>query len=230
MSPRLFDDSKECTLADIGVKGSAEAIVSMCEQRSAEWFNVRLGILTGSNAELVITSQGKAATGQTRKSYQNGLIAERLLGYVENTTACTPAMERGTNLEPQARAWYEFHTGRPVTEVGFVFKDSKKDCGVSPDGLCADRGLELKALMHKGHIGVLLADKPPTTYLPQCFMLMWATGLPATDLCFYTPEPELPNRIFTIKADPEINRALDTLVPAFCAEVSAGVAKLKERE
>ena len=73
--PKLFDNSEETTLAELGVAGSKEAIVSTCEQRSQEWFAARLGLLTGSHAELVITSKGVPAKGQTRQTYINGLIA-----------------------------------------------------------------------------------------------------------------------------------------------------------
>ena len=50
------------------------------------------------------------------------------------------------------------------------------------------------------------------------------------DFVLFTPEPEIPNAIWTIEADETIQKALDEAVPAFCKEVSAGVAKMKESE
>lgn len=214
-----------CTLADIGVRGSPTAMVAKVDQRDAEWFSVRSGILTASNAALVVTSTGKAATGATRQSYLHGLVAERLTGSIEMQHTSL-AMERGTNLEPQARKWYEFVTGREVQRVGFVFRNAKKDCGASPDGLCADRGIEIKCPMRRAMIGYLLRGAVPAEYVPQVQFQMWVTGLPRWDFVLYTPEPEIPNAVWTVEADPAMHAAFDEHVPAFCAEIEEAVRRL----
>ena len=218
------------TLADLGVKGgNPDAVVALCDQNSQEWFGLRCGILTASNAAYCVTSTGELATGQTRQSYINGLIAERLTGSIEMDHQ-TAAMERGKNLEGPARDWYAFETGREVVQVGFVYRDAGRRSGGSPDGLCADRGVEIKCLMRRGHIGVLLSDKAPTGYLAQVNMLLWVTGLPAWDLCFFTPEPDIPNRTWTVWRDEAVMDVLDEAVPAFMDEVNDGIERIKALE
>jgi hypothetical protein len=54
-------------------------------------------------------------------------------------------MVRGSELEPLARAAYEFATDTEVDQVGFVQHGAIELYGASPDGICgSDGGLELK--------------------------------------------------------------------------------------
>ena len=226
MSPTLYDTEYK-TLADLGVVGGNPlAVVDMCEQGSGAWFKARLGIPTASNAALIVTSKGEPAKGQTRQSYLHGLVAERMVGGVEmgHTSA---AMERGTNLEPRARAWYEFTTGRKVVQCGFVYRDADKRCGCSPDGLTADRMPEIKCPMHKGMIGTLLRGKVPAEYVPQIQWQLWVCGMDAADYVMFTPEPELPSVIWPVEKDEKIHAALTEHVARFCAELDDAEAKLR---
>tara|TARA_R110000822_G_scaffold294544_1_gene416652 strand:+ start:954 stop:1673 length:720 start_codon:yes stop_codon:yes gene_type:complete len=228
--PCLFDIEYK-TLADFGVKGgNLSAVVVDCAQGSQDWFGSRLGIMTASNAALLITSKGEPAKSKSLDTFMNGCIAEQLLGTVECNTASTPAMERGTNLEPRARAWYAIDRDVDVREAGFVFRDESKTSGASPDGLCADRCLEIKCPMRKGMIGARLGiektGKAPTQYLAQMQFQMWCFGLDLCDFVLYTPEPQIPNAIVTVEADPVAQKNLTELVPAFAERVDAGVKVL----
>ena len=227
-----FGTPTETLLEDVGmVDANPHAIVSLCDQGSQAWFGVRLGIPTASHAELIVTPTGKAATGQGRQSYINGLVAERLTGSIEMQHD-TPAMERGRNLEPQARAWYEFETGRKVVEVGFVYRDADKTAGASPDGLVVGEcgGIEIKCLMRRAHVGALLAGAPPKEYRPQVQFCLWTTGAAWWDFVLFTPEPELPSRIWRVLPDETAQAVLDERVPAMVAEIDAAVAQLRGGE
>jgi len=217
----MLGEIEYTTLPALGVVGSDKAVVALCEQGSAEWFGLRGGNLTASNADLVVTSQGKAASGQTRQTYINSLIAERLLHAVEMGHS-NPAMERGTFLEPKARDWYAFVTGRDVKQVGFVYGNESRRYGCSPDGLCSDRLLEIKCPMHKTMIGDLLRGKVPTGYLAQINFQMWTCQVPLLDFVLFTPEPEIPSVIWTVEADPAMQAAFAIHVPAFLNEVEEG--------
>jgi len=228
MSTALFDPVELKPLRDLCPDASTSALVTAgVDQYTQDWWTLRLGTPSASSIDNVVTNTGKKSAGAARKTYLCGLVAERLTRTVEMNHS-TPAMERGSNLEPKARAWYEIDAGRDVLEVGFIFRDEKKDCGCSPDGICADRGLELKCPMRKQMINILLGEDVPTGYLGQCQFSMWVTGLPAWDFAVYTPEPEIPNRRWTIERDEKMMQAYTDYVPAFIAEIGEAVARVKE--
>ena len=225
----MLGEIEYITMADTGAKGASDkAVVAMCEQGSSEWLGLRIGIPTASNADMIVTSKGKPVTSQTRNTFINGLVAERLLGMTEMHYD-NPAMERGRNLEPRARAWYEFQTGRTVKQVGFVFGDEARNYGASPDGICEDRLVEIKCPMHKTMIGNLIAGKVPTGYVSQVQMQLYVTGMSCCDFVIYTPEPEIPSVIWTVEADPVLQAAFAVHIPQFVSEVENRVALIKER-
>jgi hypothetical protein len=93
----------------------------------------RLGKVTASKVHdlMAKTKNGYAAS---RRSYMKCLAAQRVTGKAKRVFA-TPAMRRGTELEPEAKEAYEVATGRFVTDPDFV--DHKKIFmfGASPDGI-----------------------------------------------------------------------------------------------
>ena len=98
-----------------------------CDQRSDEWFKARLGVITASGCH-------KMCYAVQRKTYLYQILSERLTGiYVP--LAINEYMQWGMDYEDEARTWYEKESGNKVDEVGFVFKDSDRRAGCSPDGL-----------------------------------------------------------------------------------------------
>ncbi len=207
--------------------GSKSAIVAHVEQGGSKWLALRCGIVTASGAGAIVTSTGKASTAAARDGYLCELAGERLTGSTEGHFT-NAAMERGTKLEPEARDWYSFATGRDVAEVGFVWGDDSRQYGCSPDGLCVDRGLEIKCPMRKAMIGALLDDKFQRTYRAQVQFCMWCTGLPMWDVCYYHDAPEIPNRIWTIERDPKMHDAFEAHIKPFISELHDAVRKIKE--
>lgn len=197
-----------------------------CKQGSAEWHRARLGIPTASRFADIITPTGKAAGGATRKTYLCQLLAERMTGQLMSNFV-TPAMQRGIDLEPMAKAWYQIETERPLKNVGFVqLGGNGWMCGCSPDGMSAERGVEIKCPLHHTIIGQLLADVPPPEYVMQCQGGMWICGVLRWDLVLFSGVSGIPNRIFELTADKAMFEAFDKLVPEFCAELNAATAKL----
>jgi hypothetical protein len=113
-----------------------------CEQRSVEWFEARLGIPTASTTWKLITRTGKRRTGKAPEAYLNSLLAERL---TRKPTFVRPtdAMERGTAMEAEARAWFEREKELTVQQIGFALSDDGS-FGCSPDGFFGTGGLEIK--------------------------------------------------------------------------------------
>lgn len=106
-------------------------------QHSEEWYNIRLGKFTASNAGTI------AVAGKGLETLCYDLVAEILTKHKKETFT-SPAMEQGNLLEDQARTLFELETGYNVEQVGFVEVDEFTGC--SPDGFILNRtsGVEIK--------------------------------------------------------------------------------------
>lgn len=142
-------------------------IVHRMEQYSPEWWEIRKGVPTASRADKILTPTGKLSA-QCR-GYINELIAAGL-GFGDEPFV-SDWMERGLELEPQARNFYELLTGETVEQVGFVTND-ESTFGCSPDGLIDGGGWECKCPKASTHIGYLLGGELPAYYKPQVHMSM----------------------------------------------------------
>ena len=152
------------------------------EQRSPEWYAVRCGIPTASNFKKIITSQGKPSTSAT--GYMHELLAEWMGASKEPFE--TEWMVRGTEMEAEAMAFYEFQTGLDVKQVGFITElDGLVGC--SPDGLMPSKGLEMKSPKASTHVKYLLDGACPADYVPQVQGCMWITGMDEWDFLSYHP-------------------------------------------
>lgn len=129
-------------------------------QKSDEWFALRNQYpLTASNGTAIATG-GKGLETLVWKA-----TAERLsTGKVERYT--NDDMERGNELEPQARQVYELETGNTVEEVGFITNEKVSPVvGVSPDGLIGDDGmLEIKCPADVKYLKLLAQYKSTGTF------------------------------------------------------------------
>jgi hypothetical protein len=197
-----------------------------CDQGGAEWHAARLGIPTASRFADIVTPTGKPTKNADRQKYICQLLAERLTGQMM-TNFTTPAMQRGTELEPRARAWYQLETGREVAQVGLaVLEGDGWKCGASPDGLCVDRGLEIKCPLAHTMIAQLLDESAVAEYSMQIQAGMWVCGMERWDLVLFTDSSGIPNKVYEVKADPAMHAAFEEHIPAFCAELATDEARL----
>jgi hypothetical protein len=200
-----------------------------CAQGSAEWHKARLGIPTASHFADIVTPAGKPTKNAARKAYICQLVAERLTGQ-PTAHFVTAAMERGTQLEPQARSWYELQTGRDVRQIGFAHIDGplRGKVGASPDGLCADSGLEIKVPTTANLIAAIIGGNPAEDYAMQVQACMWICARPMWDVVLYSYASGVPSTIWTVEADTALHTALEDNIPAFIAEVDAAEARMIE--
>jgi len=184
------------------------------EQRSDEWQKLRCGVATASCFDRIITP----ATGKPSASavaYRRELLAEWLTGQPVSIKE-SGWMQRGTEMEPEARAFYEFEADAEVTETGFVFLDERRLIGCSPDGLVGDDGLvEIKCPAPHTHVGYLIDAKLPTAYIPQVQGALWVTGRRWCDFISYHPEME--PLIVRVKRDEGYIAKMAMLIEAFVA-------------
>jgi hypothetical protein len=184
------------------------------EQGSDEWLKARCGVITASGVSKLITSTGLPS--KQASSYIDQIIGEAISGEFQGGYK-TPAMERGNELEPQARDWYEFFTGNDVTEVGMVKRH--KHIGCSPDGLILENGLpagglEIKCPLPQTQVKYLRhfekTGKMPTEYVPQVQYSLWVTGLEWWD--FVSFHPKMENVYLRVERDTAIQEALDDII------------------
>src|SRR5690606_19252020 len=124
-------------------------------QGTQEWEMARLGIPTASQADRILTPSRLQPAAAARE-YLHQLLAEWLIGYPIEWSASSQYMQRGTDLEAEARAAYELEMGVDVQQVGLCVTDDSM-IGGSPDGLVGDvGGVEIKCPAIHMHIGYLL--------------------------------------------------------------------------
>ena len=199
-------------------------------QGSEEWRNARIGSLGASRIHDAI-ARTRSGWGASRANLMAELVAERLAG-VPAETYINATMQRGIDIEPQARAAYAFFTDADVQEVGLVRHPSITGTHASPDGLIgADGLLEIKCPSITTHIDTLLTEKIPDKYIVQMQWQMACSGRKWSDYVSF--DPRLPQKlclyIKRIKRDDNRIKELEGLVREFLKETADKVAALEAR-
>lgn len=157
--------------------------------------------------------------------YRNELLAEWVLGYPV-INADSGFMTRGTDMEADARAWYELQTDNEVRLGGFMLTDDER-AGCSPDGLIDEDGLlEIKCPKVDKHIGFLL-DGVSDDYRPQAQGQLLISGRKWVDLVVYSPV--LPAVLVRVLRDEEFIARLMPALTQFCEMLDAGKRAMAAR-
>lgn len=168
-------------------------IVHNIDQRSEEWYDLRKGKMTASNASTI------AANGKGLETYIYGLMAEKYSNNHEDYKS--KDMLRGVELEDQARMTYEIEYSS-VQQVGFVEMDEYTGC--SPDGLVGDYGgIEIKCPNDANYFRLLIDDEKAidSKYIWQVQMCLLITGREKWDLVFYNTNFEKSLIVFSLGVD-----------------------------
>jgi len=165
-----------------------------CIQGSDSWINARRGIATASNFSKVVTSTGAASTQASSYAFQ---LASELVTEMQEEAYKDANMQRGNDLEPEAREAYEQSTLSLVDEVGFIKCDYY---GYSPDGLVDEDGLiEIKCPKQNTHMKYLYNNKLPTEYKAQVQGGLLVTNRKWCDFISYHPSFEHNKRMLIIR-------------------------------
>ena len=200
-------------------------LLNNIEQGSPEWFQARLGIPTASRFKDILTSQGKPASGQA--TYMHELLAEWLIGEPQDTYE-SEWMRRGTELEPEAREFYEYTQNTQVHKTGIAYLDDRKLVACSPDGLINDGGLELKCPKPSTQIKYLLANRCPSEYIPQVQGNIWICEAEWWDFMSY--HPDIAPVIIRVNRDDEFISLLEKEVSKFLEKMLEKRHKLIEHK
>ncbi len=194
-----------------------------CEQGSPQWVRARLGIPTASCFDKIITpAEGKLSSQSA--GYLHTLVAEWFLGEPMDADA-TDFMRRGTELEPQAAAWYEFEHDAKLTTVGLCLTDDGR-VGASPDRLADHDGtVEFKCPAANTHVGYVLVG-PPTKYRCQMQGQLWVCEREWCD--FVSWNPYIPPVRYRVYRDDEFIGNMAAAVMEFCDKLDEAKATLAD--
>jgi putative phage-type endonuclease len=202
-------------------------IIVNIPQGSDEWLTERAGKVTASCFGKILTATGSRTTGETRTKYLYQLVGERISGQPEETFK-NEWMQRGNDLEPDAREKFEDLTGDAVDEVGVIYLDHRLFISASPDGLIGDSsGLELKCPKLSTHISYLDSGKLPAVYKQQVQGCMWVADRQSWNFMSY--HPLVRPFLMTIERDDKYIRILAEAVEEFNHEVETLVEKIGGR-
>ena len=121
---------------------------------------------------------------------------------------------RGTELEDEARSFYEFQTEVAVRRCGLVYKDESRLVSCSPDWIIGeDGGGEVKCPGGGKHIGYWRDATIVGQYIPQVQGCLWVTGRDWWDFVSYYPR--LPPLVVRVERDKAYIDMLENEVGAF---------------
>lgn len=169
------------------------------EQRTPEWFQARLGRLTGSRAGDMLASirSGEAAA---RRDLRIQLVVERLTGQPQEEPFTNAAMQWGLDHEAEAFAAYEAYSGNVARRTGFL-THTELMVGCSLDGDVDDFAgiVEIKCPKSATHYGYLKSGAVPANHMPQLLHNLWVTHAQWCDFVSYDPRMPEHLRLFVCR-------------------------------
>jgi len=194
------------------------------EQGSPEWHAARCGVPSASNFDMIVTTKGEPSKQAQKYLYR--LAGEIVSGNSEETYQ-NGAMQRGRELEAEARKLYEFMTGLTVAQVGFCIADGDFAYGCSPDSLVGDDGgLEIKCPTMPVHVGYVLDNVLPTDYIQQVQGNLLVTGRKWWDFLSYYPG--IKPLLIRVKPDKKFQAILKAELERFCVELKQITERIRQ--
>lgn len=198
-------------------------IVDLAVQGTKEWKEARGGIPTASAFDMIITT--KMEPSKQRQKYMYALAVEKITG-VKDEGYKNANMERGIEMEAEARKMYQLMTDSEVETVGVCYQDEKKLWGCSPDGLVGkDGALEIKCPTAPVHVEYILEGKLPTAYIQQTQGQLFITGRKWLDFMSYFPGVK--PLIVRVLPDVKFITALRVELEIFVKELAEVVERIK---
>ncbi|MCZ2158831.1 YqaJ viral recombinase family protein [Bartonella sp. 220] len=201
------------------------------EQRTAEWFQARLGKVTASNVYNVLSKTAKGLPTSKYEDYKMKLITERLTGEISQSYI-TPSMQWGIEHEEDALKEYEFIYDADIIKCGFIPHPTIKMAGASPDGLIGEDGLvEAKCPQSTTHLRFFMYDEIKPEYIAQMQFQMACTGRKWCHFISYNPQfvgrsTGLRMKVKRIHRDDEQIEQITKAVEVFLAEIEQDMEQI----
>lgn len=194
------------------------------KQGSGEWLAARLGVVTASEMDALVSPEGKVRDGKGVDSYLYKKLCEKILGFASGGGGSF-ATDQGTLLETEARPWYEFTYDRKVDVVGFCVTDDGR-LGCSPDGLVGeDGGLEIKCFQPEHSLEVFLKKAMPKENIIQVQASFFVTGRKWWDWVSYSRQWS--PLVIRVEPDPKLQAAIKEATDAFFQRFDLAYAQIK---
>jgi hypothetical protein len=159
-------------------------------QGTDEWHTIRAGRIGGSEADVLLVDGkgGGLGVGAKTLAYKNMAQKHFPEDYQEKAYQ-SDAMQRGNELEMEARLVYEELSNSFVEEVGYIsFGDY---FGYSPDGLADNEGLiEIKCPLPAEILRYCNSGEIDKSHIAQMQWGMMITGAKWCDYVMYHPQME----------------------------------------
>lgn len=208
-------------------------IIYEAPQGSEEWLRSRAGKITASMFKTARSKLKK--TGEPTEAalnYAFKVAVETISGLPMDEGFQTWQMQRGNELEPEARSLYEIRTGNQVETAGFVTTDCGT-YGASADGLVStDGGIEIKCLVSPERIREAILNHDVSEWYDQVQGGMWITGRAWWDFIIYCPALSGVNReltIWHIMRDDAYIAELEADLNSFAGLVNSYIGKLSQQ-
>lgn len=163
-------------------------IFHQAQQLSDEWFKIRRGLPTASNAKRIITANGAISQGFNK-------YAEEIALNIEKPKFSNIHTQRGIESEDLAREIYDIESDMPKVQTADFITNDESTCGCSPDGLIWDanpmgdnkiiRGVEIKSHIEKNHIDFIEKKAFRNKYKQQVQMSILICECSSWDLVSY---------------------------------------------
>jgi hypothetical protein len=197
-------------------------IIHQSPQGSQEWLQARAGVITAS---MFKTAREKLKTGANQGqpsaaalNYAFKVAVEGISGMPLDEGFQTWAMQRGNELEPEARMALSAHLDMAIDQCGFVTSDCGR-FGASADGLIGhDAGVEIKCLVSPERMRQIILDGDASDFMDQIQGGLWITGRSAWYLAVYCPILSGVNRaltVYRVERDDDYIAALASDLEAF---------------
>lgn len=199
------------------------------DQHTQEWWDARLRKVTASRIGDVTRRLKRGGWGADRENYMREKVSEWVTGKNRDRKKVASLNHR-LELEPDARAEYEFEYECEVFTVGFIDHPRIPNAGASPDGLVgSEGGLEIKCLDSTGHIDLILAGGIDEDYLLQCHFGMACTERQWWDFVAFCPEMPSEGRLWVqrVERDDAKIAEVEAAVIEFLAEVDQKVERVR---
>lgn len=167
------------------------------------------------------------------KDYAFRLAVERITGKPLDGGFSTWAMQRGNELEPEARALHEQRIGIMIEHAGFVRTTDGK-FGASADGLIVpDGGAEYKCLVDPARMRQVIVEQDLSEFMDQMQGGMWITGRKWWHYGLYCPDLKAAGKeliLHHVRRDDDYIAELEADLVAFDRYVEHCKTKILEAE
>jgi YqaJ-like viral recombinase domain len=208
------------------------------------WLSARLGKVTASEIENLITNKGEVKKGEGPKTFLAEKLAESWQGAPLDSFQSF-AMGQGVVLEEKAIPYASLMYDLEIAQVGFIETNDGR-AGCSPDGIMFKdegitlnkevptvlisqagwSGLEIKCPELKTHVKYLLSGELPAQYMPQVQFSMWVTGCETWHFMSYNRT--LPAFHVIVERDEEFQDAISEALALFYPQFDKGMKRLEE--